>query len=206
MINEEQLEQLAITWFQDTGWNYLCGYDIAPECNLAERSDYREVVLRGRLTAAITKLNPDLPRMAVEEVVQLATKLSEPGHIQNNRAFHRLLLNGVSINYTNADGEADNDHARLVDFNNPKQNDFLVVNQFTITGTKQPRRPDIVVFVNGLPLSVIELKNPADENADVWKAYDQLQTYKDEIGDLFIFNEALVISDGPNANVARIRL
>ena len=203
-INENKLEDLTISWFQDTGWNYIHGSEIAPDGATPERSEYREVVLGGRLTSAITRLNPNLPPAAVEEVVQLATKLSEPSVTQNNRAFHRLLMGGVPIDFANAEGEADSDQARLIDFQNPTKNDLLVVNQFTVTGTKQPRRPDLVVFINGLPIAVVELKNPADENADIWKAYDQLQTYKDEIGDLFIFNEALVISDGANARIGSL--
>ena len=204
MINEDQLEQLAIQWFQDTGWSYAHGPDIAPESAAPERSDFREVILKDRLSSAIARLSPNLSPAAVEEVVQLATKLPEPSVAQNNRAFHRLLISGVPIDFANAEGEADNDQARLIDFQNPANNDLLVVNQFTITGTKQPRRPDLVAFINGLPIAVVELKNPADENADIWKAYDQLQTYKDEIGDLFIFNEALVISDGTNARIGSL--
>lgn len=204
MINEDQLEQLAIQWFQDTGWSYAHGSDLAPESATPERSDFREVVLKDRQASAIARLNPNLPPTAVEEVVQLATKLPEPSLARNNRAFHRLLMGGVPIDFANAEGEADNDQARLIDFQNPANNDLLVVNQFTITGTKQPRRPDLVVFINGLPIAVVELKNPADENADIWKAYDQLQTYKNEIGDLFIFNEALVISDGTNARIGSL--
>jgi type I restriction enzyme R subunit len=137
-------------------------------------------------------------------VVQLATKPGEPGLAQNNRAFHRLLLAGVPIDFISAEGELDNDQARLIDFQNPGNNDLLVVNQLTVTGTKQARRPDLVVFINGLPIAVVELKNPADLNADAWKAYDQLQTYKEEISDLFIFNEALVISDGTNARIGSL--
>ena len=113
-------------------------------------------------------------------------------------------MDGVKVEFTNASGKKDADHAQLIDFQNPANNDFLVVNQFTVTGTKKPRRPDIVVFVNGLPLGIIELKNPADKNADIWKAYNQLQTYKDEISDLLVFNEALVVSDGMNARVGSL--
>lgn len=204
MINENQLEQLAIRWFQDTGWRYTHGIDIAPDSDAPGRADFRDVILENRLAFAIARLNPKLPSNAVGEVVQLATKLPEPSVVQKNRAFHRLLINGVPINFTNAEGEPETDQARLIDFQNPANNDFLIVNQFTVTGSKQPRRPDLVAFINGLPIAVIELKNPADQNADVWKAYDQLQTYKDEISDLFIFNEALVISDGVNARIGSL--
>ncbi|MCD4748199.1 MAG: type I restriction endonuclease subunit R, partial [Thermoanaerobaculales bacterium] len=203
-ITEDQLEQLAITWFQDTGWSFAHGPDIAPEGAMPERADFRDVVLKARLAEAVARLNPAFPQAGVDEVVQLVSKPEQPSLAQNNRNFHRLLLEGVKLNFTNKDGEADSDHTQLIDFQQPHNNDFLVVNQFTVTGSKQPRRPDLVVFVNGLPLAVIELKNPADENADIWKAYDQLQTYKDEISDLFVFNEALIISDGTNARAGSL--
>ncbi len=204
MITEDQLEQLAIQWFQDTGWSYANGADLAPEGVTPERADFRAVVLKARLAAAVQRLNPQLPPAAVEEVVHVVTTPTETSLPRNNRAFHRLLMDGVKVEFTNAQGEKETDHAQLVDFQHPAQNDFLVVNQFTVTGTKKPRRPDLVAFVNGLPLGIIELKNPADANADVWKAYQQLQTYKDEIADLLVFNEALVVSDGTNARVGSL--
>ena len=204
MITEDHLEQLALTWFQETGWSYLPGPDIAPEAVAAERADYGVVVLKARLAAAVARLNPKLPPAAVEDVVHLATTADHPSLIQSNRAFHRMLTDGVKIEYTNAKGEKETDFAQVIDFATPSNNDFLVVNQFTITGTKKARRPDIVVFVNGLPLGVVELKNPADVNADVWEAYAQIQTYKEEIEDLFVFNEALVVSDGMNARIGAL--
>ena len=204
MITEDQLEQLAIQWFQDTGWNYVSGAVIAPEGVAAEREDFRAVVLKGRLAEAVRRLNPKLPESAVEEVVHVVTKAEHPSLVQSNRAFHRYLMDGVLVEFTNAKGEKEADYAQLVDFTWASRNDFLVVNQFTITGTKKPRRPDLVCFVNGLPLGLIELKNPADQQADVWKAFDQLQTYQAEISDLLVFNEALVVSDGMNARVGSL--
>ena len=204
MITEDQLEQLAVLWFQDTGWAYANGADLAPEGATPERADFRAVVLKGRLAAAVQRLNPKLPLAAVDEVVHVATTPTETSLARKNRAFHRLLMDGVKVEFTNAQGEKETDHAQLVDFGNPARNDFLVVNQFTVAGTKQPRRPDLVVFVNGLPLGIVELKNPADPNADIWKAYQQLQTYKEEIADLLVFNEALVVSDGINARVGSL--
>lgn len=204
MITEDQLEQLAIQWFQDTGWNTASGADLAPEGARPERIDFRAVVLKARLASAVRRLNPELPASAVEEVVHVVTTPTETSLAQKNRAFHRLLMDGVKIEFTNARGEKETDHAQLIDFQHPKRNDYLVVNQFTVTGTKKPRRPDLVVFVNGLPLAIIELKNPADANADIWKAYQQLQTYKEEISDLLVFNEALVVSDGMNARVGSL--
>ena len=204
MITEDQLEQLALQWFQETGWSYANGSDLAPEGVASERADFRAVVLKARLAAAVQRLNPKLPPAAVEEVVHVVTTPTETSLARNNRAFHRLLMDGVKVEFTNAQGEKETDRAQLVDFARTANNDFLVVNQFTVTGTKKPRRPDLVAFVNGLPLGIIELKNPADTNADVWKAYQQLQTYKDEIGDLLVFNEALVVSDGMNARVGSL--
>jgi type I restriction enzyme R subunit len=204
MITEDQLEQLAIQWFQDTGWNHVHGAVIAPEGVAAEREDFRAVVLKGRLAEAVRRLNPKLPESAVEEVVHVVTKPEHPSLVQSNRAFHRYLMDGVMVEFTNAKGEKEADYAQLVDFTWASRNDFLVVNQFTITGTKKPRRPDLVCFVNGLPLGLIELKNPADQQADVWKAFDQLQTYQAEISDLLVFNEALVVSDGMNARVGSL--
>ncbi len=150
------------------------------------------------------RLNPKLPPAAVEEVVHVVTTPGETSLPRNNRAFHRLLMDGVKVEFTNAQGEKETDHAQLIDFQDSARNDFLVVNQFTVTGTKKPRRPDLVAFVNGLPLGIIELKNPADASADVWKAWQQLQTYQDEIADLLVFNEALVVSDGMNARVGAL--
>ena len=204
MITEDHLEQLALTWFQETGWSYLPGPVIAPEAVASERADYGAVVLKARLAAAVTRLNPKLPGAAVEDVVHLATTADHPSLIQSNRAFHRMLTDGVKVEYTNAKGAKETDFARLIDFAAPANNDFLVVNQFTIAGTKKARRPDVVAFVNGLPLGVVELKNPADVNADVWEAYAQIQTYKDEIEDLFVFNEAIVVSDGVNARIGSL--
>lgn len=204
MITEDQLEQLALTWFQETGWSYRPGAEIAPGAAGAERGDYRGVVLPGRLAEAVARLNPKLPPVAVAEVVHIVTTAGQPSLIQNNRGLHKYLTEGVKIEYTNAQGHKETDHAQVVDFNTPGNNDFLVVNQFTITGTKKPRRVDMVAFVNGLPLAVVELKNPADVQADIWAAYGQLQTYKDEIGDLFIYNQALVVSDGLNARIGAL--
>ena len=203
-ITEAQLEQLCLQWFQDTGWSYAYGPDIASEGDSPERADYRTaVVLKNRLSQAVQRINPHLPPSVFETVVHLVMTPDHPILIQNNRSFHRLLMEGVPVEFSR-DDKQEADHAQLIDFAHPENNDFLVVNQFAVSGTKIPRRPDIVVFINGLPLAVIELKNPRDENADVWTAYGQLQTYKDEISDLFVFNEALVVSDGITARVGSL--
>ena len=202
MIDEDELEQYCIDLFKEGGWSYLDGYTIAPEEPDALRSDYREVALLPRLLEALQRLNPTLPPATLEEVARTATKLSEPSLELQNRALYRLLLEGVPVSYREGD-QMKHDVARLIDFEQVDQNDFLVVNQCSIKGS-DVRRPDIVVFINGLPLSVIELKNPGDEHADIWQAYQQLQTYKDEISDLFIYNAALVVSDGLTARVGSL--
>ena len=203
MINEEQVEQLAIEWFKELGYEYFLGVDIAPESENPQRSSYQEVLLQKRLHVSLCKLNPTLPKSAIDEAIHLLKKPQNATLIQNNRDFHQMLLQGVSIEIKK-DEESRGDVVKLIDFENPKNNDFVIVNQFTIKGTKGNRRPDVVVFINGLPVSVIELKNPADENADIFKAYNQLQTYKDEIEDLFVCNEALIISDGIHARIGSL--
>ena len=203
MITEDALEQLAITWFQDTGWDYRHGPDIAPDGETPERLDYRQVLLTGRLLAALRRLNPGVPEPVLEEVLHRIAKLREPSLIQSNRRFHEALIDGLPVEFE-VGGEKRGDRVRLIDFEHPEQNEFLVANQYTVQGSKQPRRPDLVCFINGIPFAVIELKNPAAEQADIWSAFNQLETYKAEISDLFISNEALVISDGPNARVGSL--
>lgn len=203
MITEDQLEQLCLDWFLAGGYGYLFGPNIAPDGDTPERTDYQQVVLTGRLLTALQNINPHIPPETLEEVAQAITKPESPVLTHNNRAFHKLLLEGVPVEYRDSE-QAKTDHVQLIDFHNVERNQFLAVNQFTIQGSKQLRRPDIVVFINGLPIAVIELKNPADINADVWKAYDQLQTYKDEIPELFVCNEALVVSDGLTARIGSL--
>jgi type I restriction enzyme R subunit len=204
VITEDQLEQLCLEWFQSIGYDTICGYDIAPDSDNPERSDYRQVILHGRLLSSLKQINPYIPEATLEQVVlQIATP-ETPILIINNKAFHRLFLEGVKVEFKDSTGKEKTDYVQLVDFSKVSNNQFLVVNQFTITGSKGNRRPDVIVFINGLPLAVLELKNPADNNADIWSAYQQLQTYKDEIPDLFMFNEALVVSDGLNARVGSL--
>jgi type I restriction enzyme R subunit len=203
MINEDQLEQLCLEWFKAIGYDYICGYGIAPGEAAAERSDYRQILLHDRLLSQLEVINPHIPIATLELVALQIAKADTPVLIKNNQAFHRYLLEGVKVEYQDR-GEDKVDHVRLVDFAKVENNQFLVVNQFTITGTKGNRRPDVIVFINGLPLAVLELKNPADNNADIWSAFQQLQTYKDEIPELFTFNQAMVVSDGLNARVGSL--
>ena len=203
MLNEQQLEELCLGWFQDAGWRFAHGPDIAPDSSAPERTDYRQVVLRERLLTALARINPHIPPAALEQAAHALQTVSEPQMVVRNRSVHRLLLGGLLVEFA-VGYEKKTDLVHFIDFAQPSNNDFLVVNQFTITGTKQPRRPDVIAFVNGLPLAVVELKNPANEQTDVWDAFNQLQTYKDEIGDLFNTNAALVVSDGFTARVGSL--
>lgn len=203
MLNEQQLEELCLNWFQQVGWRFAHGPDIAPDSSAPERTDYRQVVLRERLLAALARINPQIPATALEQAVHALQTVSEPQMAVRNRSVHRLLLSGVAVEFEIGE-QKKQDWVYFIDFSQPSNNDFLVVNQFTITGTRQPRRPDLIAFVNGLPLAVVELKNPANEQTDVWDAFNQLQTYKDEISDLFNSNAALVVSDGWTARVGSL--
>ena len=204
MLTESDLEALCLTWFQDVGWDFWPGPDIAPDSDRPARSDWHQVILNRELAEALAWLNPDLPQSALEEAARAVTKPDHPSLIQSNRAFHEALIDGVAVDITDAQGVQRGDRVRLIDFDQPERNRFLVVNQFTVLGSKQPRRPDLVCFVNGLPIAVLELKNAASDQADIWSAYNQLQTYKDEIPDLFMCNEALVISDGLHARIGSL--
>ncbi|WP_314338495.1 type I restriction endonuclease subunit R [Acinetobacter guillouiae] len=202
-MNETQLENLCLDWFAENGWEVVHGVDIAPDSNNSLRKDYKQVLLESDIQTAFERLNPHLPVSCFEQVLQKLTKPESLDLITNNRAFHHMLLEGVPVSYKKEDDWV-NDHAFLVDFNHIYQNRFVAINQFTIQGTKQPRRPDIICFINGIPFAVLELKSPTDENADIWDAFNQLQTYKEEVSDLFIFNEALVVSDGITARVGSL--
>ncbi|QCO20268.1 HsdR family type I site-specific deoxyribonuclease [Acinetobacter cumulans] len=202
-MNETQLENLCLDWFSENGWEVVHGIDIAPDSSNPLRKDYKQLVLEADVQAAFERLNPHLPTSCFEQVFLKLSKPESLDLVTNNRAFHRMLLEGVPVTYKKQDDWV-HDHAFLVDFNHVQQNRFVAVNQFTILGVKQPRRPDIICFINGIPFAVLELKNPTDENADIWDAFNQLQTYKEEISDLFIFNEALVVSDGVTARVGSL--
>ncbi|WP_179995061.1 type I restriction endonuclease subunit R [Acinetobacter sp. YH16053] len=202
-MKETQLENLCLDWFAENGWEVVHGIDIAPESSNPLRKDYKQILLEADLQAAFERLNPHLPASCFEQVWQKLSKPESLDLVTNNRAFHRMLLEGVPVTYKKHDDWV-HDHAFLVDFNQVHQNRFVAINQFTILGSKQPRRPDIICFINGIPFAMLELKSPTDENADIWDAFNQLQTYKEEISDLFVFNEALVVSDGVTARVGSL--
>ncbi|MBL0607095.1 type I restriction endonuclease subunit R [Aeromonas caviae] len=202
-MTEDQLEQEVLGWLAETGYRVVCGYDVAPDSDNPWRNDFRQVVLEDVLREAVERLNPKVPPQAREDAVRQVLNLDTPAQLLANRLFHRLLVNGVKVEYQRG-GETVGDYVRLADFANPTANVWLAINQFSIKGPHHTRRPDIILFLNGLPLVVLELKNPADEQADIWKAFEQLQTYKAQIPDLFQYNEILVISDGSEARMGSL--
>ena len=202
-MTEDQLEQETLGWLAEVGYNPLFGPDISPDGPDQERDDYRQVLLFERLRNAIARLNPSIPLIAREDALQQVKDLGTPVQLAANRHFHKLLVGGVPVQYQK-DGETRGDFVRLIDWAAPANNEWLAINQFSIKGPHHTRRPDIILFVNGLPLGLLELKNPADEAADIWKAYDQIQTYKEQIPDVFQYNEILVISDGSEARMGSL--
>lgn len=203
MLSEDDLEQQSLKWFAELGWEVLHGPDIAPDGNHPLRTSFHDVFLRPVLLEQLQKINPHLPFAVLEEVILRIARAQSPDLVVSNKAFHHLLLDGVPVQYKQGD-KIIHDKALLMDFNYAKNNRFTVVNQVAIQGAKQVRRPDVIGYINGLPVAVIELKSPIDANADIWTAFNQLQTYKNELSDLFICNEALVISDGYNARIGAL--
>jgi len=196
-ITEQLLEETAIDWFMELGWQYAKATDI-------ERADLSQVILRDRLLKALQRINPHIPAHALEQAADALFNLSEPSLIARNRRAHALLISGIATEWIQADKKC-SDWVSFIDFITPANNDFLLVSQFNVAGNnKRIRRADLVAFVNGLPLSVIELKNPANEQADILQAFNQLQTYKEDISELFNTNLALVISDGIKARLGSL--
>ena len=195
MITEATLEQLCLSWFTKLGWEVFHGPDIAPDSDSPLRESYVEAILPSTLKQSLRDLNPNLPPSALDEAYQKLRLPDNPVLVKANQQLHEYLIYGVPVEYETTERTV-GQRVKVIDYENPNHNRFFAINQFTVKGTKMNRRPDIVCFVNGLPLVVIELKNPADKEADIWKAYQQLQTYKDEAPDLFYHNLALIISDG----------
>ena len=203
-FTESIVEEAALEWLTGLGWQTAHGPDIAPDTPKAERNSYDEVVLERRLRDALAEMNSDLPATALDDASRKLTRPEGPTLEARNRAFHRMLINGVTVEHRTADGHIRGAQARVIDFDNPASNDWLAVNQFTVTENKHHRRPDVILFVNGLPLCIIELKNPADEDATIWTAWQQLQTYKAELHNLFAMNEMLMVSDGTQARLGTL--
>ena len=203
-ITESEVEEVALEILSNLGYSTLHGPEIAPDGISPERETYSDVILTERLIDAIDRLNPDIPAEAREEAFKKVLRAESPDLITNNHSFHRMLVNGVDIEYRRVDGSIAWGKVWLFDFENPEKNEFSAINQFTVIENNNNRRPDIIVFINGLPLIVIELKNPADENATIWTAFNQFETYKDQIPSLFHYNEILVVSDGTEARAGTI--
>jgi type I restriction enzyme, R subunit len=202
-MTEDQLEQEALGWLASVGYTPLNARDLDHLDPRLARASNREVVLSVSLRAAIDRLNPAVPATARTDALQQVLDMGQPALLAGNRAFHRVLVAGVPVQYQK-DGETRGDFVRLMDWHDASRNEWLAVQQFSIKGPRHTRRPDIILFVNGLPLVLMELKNPADLNADIWKAYDQIQTYKEQVADVFTYNELLVIADGTEARVGSL--
>ena len=203
-ITESIVEQAALAWLESVGWRIRNGAEIAPGEPAAERDDYGQVILALRIRDALARLNPALPADALEDAFRKVTRPEGVDLIVRNRALHRLLVDGVTVEYRDADGSIRGAQVRAMDFDDPAGNNWLAVNQFSVVEHKHSRRPDVLLFVNGLPLAVLELKNAAAENATIWSAFQQLQTYQAELPTLFAPNSLLAVSDGVAARVGTL--
>ena len=203
-ITEAEVETAALDWLRALGWQVAHGPDIAPVTPNAERDDYGQVLLERRLRDALAELNSSLPASALEDAFRRLTRTEGATLETRNRAFHRMLVDGVTVEHRDSEGRIRGAQVQVIDFDSPASNDWMAVNQFTVTENRNTRRPDVVLFVNGLPLGVIELKNPADEDATIWTAWQQLQTYRSEVPTLFSMNEALMVSDGTEARIGTL--
>ncbi len=203
-FTESEVEAAALEWLEALGWMVAHGPDIGPHAEGRERADYAAVVLEQRLRDALDRMNPSLPAEALDDAFRKITRPEGLTLEARNRAFHRLLVDGVTVEYRTAGGTVRGAQVSVLDYDNPANNDWLAVNQFTVVEGEHERRPDVVLFVNGLPLGLIELKNPTDEKATVWTAWNQIQTYKAELTDLFAFNAVLIASDGLKARMGTL--
>ena len=194
-LDESGVEHAAMSWLAGLGWHVSHGTGISAGMPNAERDGYSDVVLERRLRDALATMNAALPLDALEDAFRKLTRPEGSSLAARNRVFHRMLDSGVEIEYRDPEGRLRADQVRVIDFENTANNDWLAVNQFTVTENRNTRRPDVVLFVNGLPLGLIELKNPANEDATIRTVWNQLQTYKAELPTLFAMNEALVVSE-----------
>ena len=189
-LNEADVEAAAVGWLAEQGWSVAHGSEVNPDAAPAERADYSAVVLASTLREALGRLNPELPGEALGNAVRRLTHPEGATLEARNRAFHRMVVDGVTVEYRDG-GRVRDAQARVIDFDDPANNDWQAVNQFTVVENKIERRPDVVLFVNGLPLGVIELKNPTDADATIWTAWQQLQTYKADLPGLFSMNAVM---------------
>jgi len=203
---ESDLENATLEWLEELGFGIVFGPNIAPDGESPERESYKDIVLVGRLRSAVLAINSNIPRDAQEEAIKKVINVaySNPSLLETNHAFHRMLAEGVDVEYRRDDGSIAGDKVYLVDHKNLSNNDWLAVNQYTVIENNRNRRPDVIVFVNGLPLAVFELKNPADVNATVKNAFNQIQTYKSDIPSLFTYNALCIISDGIDSRIGSL--
>ena len=203
VFTESVVEDAALDWLRGLGYNVIAGPDMPPGLYVL-RENYSGVFFASTVRGALERLNPNLPGEALNDAFRRLTRPEGSTLEARNRAFHRMLVDGVTVEYRTTEGAIRGAQARVIDFDDPDRNDWLAINQFTVTENERKRRPDVVLFINGLPLVLIELKNPADEDATVWSAWQQLQTYKNELPTLFAFNAALIVSDGVNARIGSL--
>ena len=202
-LTEFDIEQFAISLLENLGYEYIYAPNIAPDSKTPERESFEQVLLLGRLQKAVNRINSSIPADVQAEAIKEIQRISSPELLANNETFHRLLTEGIPVS-KRVDGVERGDRVWLIDFKNPHNNEFVVVNQFTVVENNQNKRPDIVLFVNGIPLVVMELKNPVDENATIHSAFKQIETYKSVIPNLFTYNGFVVISDGLEAKAGSI--
>jgi type I restriction enzyme, R subunit len=201
-VTESTVEEAALNWFRTLQYDVKSGVEVSPDGPDAERSNYNDVILIGRLKNIIEKINPKIPLEAKEEALKKILRTENQNLFVNNRTFHKMLTDGIDVEFS-VDGSIKHDKVWIFDYQNPDNNDWLVVNQFTVVENAN-RRPDIVVFINGIPIALIELKNVADEKASIIHAYHQIQTYKKDIPSIYVYNEILIISDGIQAKVGTL--
>ena len=201
-FNEDTLEQASLEILESLGYEYIHGKELSPSAEFPQRESYREVILKDKVKDALFKINKHLPHEALEQAYRAIISFNSPSLEENNRYFHNLMVSGIDVSFKE-DGNIRTKKAYIIDFENTNNNEFLAVNQFTVVGSDN-KRPDIVVFVNGIPLVVVELKNASDENVGIDEAYNQIQTYKNTIPALFNYNAFCVLSDGINAKVGTI--
>ena len=202
-ITENEIELYAIEELENLGYSYIYGPDIAPDTDAQERTSFDQVILTERLQKAIDRINPSIPSNAKEDALKQVLRIGTPDLLTDNETFHKMLTEGINVTYQK-DGSQRGDIVKLVDFDTVNNNEFNVVNQFTVIENNNNKRPDVILFINGLPLVVIELKNAVDENATIRSAYKQIQTYKATIPSLFTYNSILVISDGTEAKAGSL--
>ncbi|HPF07952.1 MAG TPA: type I restriction endonuclease, partial [Spirochaetota bacterium] len=196
LFTEDILEQAALSWFESLGYSVIFGPDIAHDGQSPERGNYGEVILEARLHDALMRINKKVPSSAIDDAIRRILITESPSLIINNRSFHKMITDGIDVQYNRPDGTVKTDKVYLFDFENPDNNDWAVINQFTVIENSINRRPDIIIFLNGIPLVLFELKSASNEETDIQKAFHQIETYIKEISSIFIYNSFCVISDG----------